>query len=328
MFYIDLRDINHAFDLDTIWTVRHAKLNEISHYPRRYRVLSTRIEIDSMLLNTEKRIDERLRETKVERKKKKKKPFLQSGASPSPPHLFFTDRLERGAASARPLTRSVGGRKRSRWGERGGREARKRDRQVGPREEPAAAMVTVAFPPRLVAMEMAAPFPSALLSSPLFSFSRFLCSTRMPADTLTLAKFRPPRSRTPIFSPTTRGDSLSRARFVLPSRRVPLLHEEREVEREEQTEETARGHVRMRDTWSFAISRLDATPERFDHLSNASHSQPRNALSRDAYLWRSRGSWCLSKKVDTMSLTTAHAWKNRSLILRNLTSEILYRIFL
>lgn len=94
----------------------------------------------------------------------------------------------------------------------------------------------------------------------------------------------------PIFSPTTRGDSLSRARFVLSSRRVPLLHGEREVEREEQTEETARERVRMRDTWSFAISRLDASPERFDHLSNASHSQPRNVLSRDAYLWRSRGS--------------------------------------
>lgn len=38
-------------------------------------------------------------------------------------------------------------------GERRGRGTRKRDRQVGPREEPAAAMVTVAFPPRLVAME-------------------------------------------------------------------------------------------------------------------------------------------------------------------------------
>jgi len=92
------------------------------------------------------------------RRKRKTLPPERRESKSAPPFLYW---LERGV---RATAYSVSGRKRSRWREREEREVRKRDRQVGPREELAAAMVTVTFPPRLVAMEMAAPFPSALLS--------------------------------------------------------------------------------------------------------------------------------------------------------------------
>lgn len=248
-----------------------------------------------MLLNTEKRIHVRLRETEVERKKKKN-PF--SGAARAQVRPTFSLRIG-SREERRPRDRLL-----VPWAEgRGPDEENEEDERLERGTDRSARERNPRLPwlpshSRLASLpwRWRHPFPRclfSLLSSPLFSLSRFLCSVHMPTDTLTLARFRPPRSRAPIFSPTTRGDSLSRARFVLSSRRVPLLHGEREVEREEQTEETARVRVRMRDTWSFAISRLDASPERFDHLSNVSHSQPRNVLSRDAYLlislWRLRG---------------------------------------
>lgn len=86
--------------------------------------------------------------------KEEARSFLESAdpASTAPPSLSL--RIRRSVARSL-VARSVGGRKRGPYdrGERRGRGTRKRDRQVGPREEAAAAMVTVAFPPRLVAME-------------------------------------------------------------------------------------------------------------------------------------------------------------------------------
>lgn len=71
------------------------------------------IEIDSRLLNTEKRIHGRPRETKVERKKKKN-PFSGAAREPksAPPFLCESAREER--RPREPLARSVGGRKRFR----------------------------------------------------------------------------------------------------------------------------------------------------------------------------------------------------------------------
>lgn len=116
-------------------------------------------------------------------------------------------------------------------------------------------MVTVAFPPRLVAMEMVAPFPSALLSSPLFSFSRSLSLLRSHADRHSHTREIPSSllSDANLLSDDKRRLALSRS--LRPSfAEGTAARGEREVEREEQTEETARERVRMRDTWSFAIS--------------------------------------------------------------------------
>jgi len=105
------------------------------------------------------------------------------------------------------------------------------------------------------------------LSSSLFSFSHSLCSAYRP----TLS-----HSRNSVFLTLERQSSLRRqgatrslafaSSFFRGGYRCPRREG---VEREEQTKKTARKRVRMRDTWSFAISRLDASPERFDHLSLA-----------------------------------------------------------
>lgn len=85
--------------------------------------------------------------------KRKARSFLESAQripeSAAPPFLFADPSV---LVWLGPWAEGRGPRER---GERRGRGSRKRDthRQVGPREEPAAAMVTVAFPPRLVAME-------------------------------------------------------------------------------------------------------------------------------------------------------------------------------
>lgn len=131
---------------------------------------------------------------------------------------------------------------------------------------------------------------SLSLSSPLFSFSGFLY--------LAHSQCRPTRShsRNFVLLALVRQSSLRRRRATCSLALASSFAEgiaaptERGKSKEEHAKETARGRVHMRDTWSSTTSKLNASPEQFDHLSNASHSQPRNALARDAYLWRSRGS--------------------------------------
>jgi len=127
-------------------------------------------------------------------------------------------------------------------------------------------MVTVAFPPRLVAMETAAPCPS---SSPLLTFRSPAFSVRLlarSADSLALAKFRPPRSRAPIFSPTTTTmtttttttTTTTDGELALAPSFLRRESSERGKAKERNTqEETGRKHVHMRDSWrSSATSRL------------------------------------------------------------------------
>lgn len=233
-------------------------------------------------------------------RRKSKTLSLWSGARAQVRPTFPLQIGSRGAASARPFARSVGGRKRSRWGERGGREARKRDRQVGPREEPAAAMVTVAFPPRLVAMETtASPGPSR---SPLTALSALslslLCSHDKPArshsrNSVFLAL------EAPIFSPTTTGGSLSRPRSVLPSRRIPERGRSKKRETDEGDSPRTCTHARYLVLRDIRAQCLFGTV--WSLIKSKSLTQPRNALLHDTYLWHSRGSWCLSKRIDTMS---------------------------
>lgn len=115
------------------------------------------------------------------------------------------------------VARSVGEKKRSvrrARRTRGGRGSRKRDRQVGPREEPAAAMVTVAFPPRLVAMET----PRGPLSISL-SFTSFAC----PLSVSLVHPESLPVPFPPLF-PLTHPSSLRLPSLrVSPRRRAKLL---------------------------------------------------------------------------------------------------------
>lgn len=243
-----------------------------------------------MLPNTEKKIHGRLRETKVETKKKKKKKNPFSGAARAQVRPTFSLRIgsrEERRPRDRLLTPWAEGRGPDEENEENERPERGTDRSARERNP---RLPWLPSHSRLASLPWRWRHPFPRLSSPLLSFRSLalalaLCSARMPTDTLTLAKFRPPCSRTPIFSPTTRGDSLSRARFVLPSRRVPLPTERgRSKERNRRRRQPANAYACVILGPSQYPSRLDASPKRFDHLSNASHSQPRNVLSRDTYL--------------------------------------------
>lgn len=217
IFYINLKDINRTFDLDTIWTRQIKRNFTLRSHASRYQVLSARIEIDSMLLNTEKRMHVRLREMKVETKKKKN-PF--SGAARAQVRPTFSLRIG-SREERRPRDRLL-----APWAEgRGPDEENEEDERPERGTDRSARERNPRLPwlpshSRLASLPWRWRHPFPRLSSPLLSFRSLAFSARMPTDTLTLAKFRPPRTRAPIFSLTTRGDSLSRARFVLSSRRV------------------------------------------------------------------------------------------------------------
>jgi len=86
----------------------------------------THNKIDSMLLNMEKK-DPREAARNEGGNEEKEKPFLQSGASPSPPHLFFTGSREE---SGRPLTPWAEGRSPDEENEENERSERGTDRSA------------------------------------------------------------------------------------------------------------------------------------------------------------------------------------------------------
>lgn len=207
------------------------------------------------------------------KERKKKKPFCRSGArAPSPPHLSFTDRLERSGVRGRKeevqmrRTRRTRGQKEGQTGrpERGTRGCH------GYRRIPAS--------PRChgdggtLSRSPICSFRSLCLSlsHSLFVFSTLCLHT--PADSLALAKFRPTRSRAPIFSPaTTSGSFLSRARSVLPSRRESAA-QQREGSRKSVENTRRRDNpricVRMRDILGPPRRRRGLDAPQFDSLIN------------------------------------------------------------
>lgn len=223
-----------------------------------------------MLLNTEKRIHVRPRETKVETRRKSKTLSLWTMREPksAPPFLYRSAREER-RPRGRLLAPWAEGRGPDEENEEDERPERGTDRSARERNP---RLPWLPSHSRLASLPWRRrhPLVHLVLLSPLFPLSRFLCSAR---TTSRLARTR----EIPSSSLSRRQSSLRRRRAARSLALAPSFlrggyRREGSRKREKRTGETARGRVRMRDTWSSAISRLDDDfPEQFDHLSNANH---------------------------------------------------------
>lgn len=213
-----------------------------------------------------KRIHMRLHETKVETRRKSKTLSLWNDArepKSAPPFLYRSARERSGVRAA---VCSLRGRKEEVQMRRTKRTRDQKEGQTGRPERGTHGCHGYRRIPASPRCHGDDGIPWSISLSALFALSLSpLCSHDKPTrshsrNSVFLAL------EAPIFSPTTTGESLSRPRSVLPSRRISERGKSKK--RETDVEETIRGRVRMRDIWSSAIS---ATPEQFDHLSNASH---------------------------------------------------------